>query len=293
MNKNTLFRSLRKILLLLLSATLCFSMLTACSITEMVAQGNGLIDYLFEGNTEPSDHVPTPSQQTIPSNQSGTAPTEPPVTQATLPIDEPIMQPEVRFFAIVTEEGTEVYSSPNQASTKVATLKYGQRIAVYGAEGGWLKLSNGWAIQESFYVESMESENPRGYGVITGTDVNLREGPGRQHQSLGYYNKGDLTYVLYEFYYDDLWWGYTGIGWVCLDYVYIHGTMSKNYGFATVTGDVVNIRLGPGTQHQVVRTVKEGEVLEVYNYITVKNVNWACVDGGWICMKYVDFIKYS
>lgn len=293
MNKHSSGRTLQKIFLLFLTVSLCFSLLTACSITELVAQGNGLIDHLFEGNTEPSGVGHVPSQQTIPSSPRGTAPTEPTIPQETRPADEPTEPLEAQFFAIVTEEKTDVYSAPNQASAKVATLTYGQRIAVYGAEGSWLRLSNGWALWKSFYVESLEDENPLGHGVVTGTDVYLREGPGRQHNPLGYHNKGDLLYVLHQFFYDDLWWGYTGAGWICMDYVYIHGTMSENYGFAHVTGDVVNIRLGPGTQHQVVRTVKEGDVLEVYNYITVKNVKWACVDGGWICMDYVHFIEYS
>ena len=282
---------LRKVLAILLSVILCLSTLTACSITDMIDRGSELINALTQGNTEPSDAAPV---ATIPISPkpSGTAPTEPTIPPATEPIVVPTEPQEVRFFVVITDDECPVYASPSYSATKVQTHKYGQRIGAYSIEDGWVRLSNGWVEQDAVYMEGFDPAKPVGYGICTGSDVNLREGPGLQHNRLGYYNEGDLLHVLFEFYYDGFWWAYTGIGWVCMDYVYINGTMGAHYGFATVTGDVVNIRLGPGTHNQIVRTVKEGDVLEVFHYITYKNVKWACVEDGWICMDYVKFIEY-
>ena len=57
-----------------------------------------------------------------------------------------------------------------------------------------------------------------------------------------------------------------------------------------ITGDVVNVRKGPGTNYGVITTVKEGETVEVFNFFTIKNVKWACTNRGWICM---DFMRYN
>jgi len=289
MKKQSFIGMLRRILLILLCVALLCPLLTACSITDLINRGNELIDDLGSGDKEPA-------VATRPSEPSGitnapeptNATTEPELpTETTAPV-----VPSVIAHAIVLVDEVPVFSTPSTATEYVKKLKYGTRVAVYVHDKGWLQLEDGWVIASSFYIEGDPDAEARGDGIVIGTGVNLRAGPGRKHAVVGSHNKPDLVRILQEFYYDDLWWGYTGKGWICMDYVYIHGTMSENYGFGTVTGDVVNIRQGPGTQHGIVKTVKKGEVLEVYNLITIKDVQWGCVNGGWICMEYVHYIKY-
>lgn len=52
-----------------------------------------------------------------------------------------------------------------------------------------------------------------------------------------------------------------------------------------VTADVLNVRIGAGTQHPIARTVKRGEV---YTIVEVKG-NWGRLKSGvgWVCLDYV------
>ena len=296
MNRNRQSSSLRRILLLTLLLMLCLCLLSACSITQLLSDATDLIDKFSENATNPTG-ILSGLSPTLPisgvvrpgnSDFFEDTTTAPPGTEPTFPTDADEIG-----FAIVRAPSASLYSNPSQSEAVVDILQYGERVAVYKIEKGWVYVDGGWAPKSSFYVEGEDGQSLRGRSVVTGTDVNLRSGPGRNHKILSRHNIGDSVYILEEFYDDDLLWGFTGVGWICMDYIYVDGTKTERYGFATVTADTLNVRLGPGTQYSVVTKVKEGDVLEVYHYITVKGVDWACVENGWVCMKYVHYVSYS
>ena len=56
-----------------------------------------------------------------------------------------------------------------------------------------------------------------------------------------------------------------------------------------VTGDYVNIRIGPGTKYKPVAYVMKGEQLELTRVQDVDGVLWGRFRAGWICLQYTDY----
>ena len=57
----------------------------------------------------------------------------------------------------------------------------------------------------------------------------------------------------------------------------------------TVTGDYVNVRIGPGTDYKVVSSVKEKDEIVITQVCDVNGVLWGRFRGGWICLEYTDY----
>lgn len=56
-----------------------------------------------------------------------------------------------------------------------------------------------------------------------------------------------------------------------------------------VTGDVVNVRSGPGTNYGLVKQVRQNTVLTVSHVTHLTNMKWGKVQGGWICLDYTNY----
>ncbi len=56
-----------------------------------------------------------------------------------------------------------------------------------------------------------------------------------------------------------------------------------------VTGDVVNIRSGPGTNYGTVKQVTRNTVLTVSHVTHLTNMKWGKVLDGWICLDYTNY----
>lgn len=57
----------------------------------------------------------------------------------------------------------------------------------------------------------------------------------------------------------------------------------------TVTGDVVNIRKGPGTNYGIAKQVYQNDVLVVSHVTQLSGRNWGKVQDGWICLDYTTY----
>ena len=57
----------------------------------------------------------------------------------------------------------------------------------------------------------------------------------------------------------------------------------------TVTGDVVNIRKGPGTNYGVARQVTRNDILILSHVSDLTNTKWGKVQDGWICLDYTNY----
>ena len=57
----------------------------------------------------------------------------------------------------------------------------------------------------------------------------------------------------------------------------------------TVTGDVVNIRSGPGTNYGTVKQVYRNDVLTVSHVTHLTNMKWGKVPSGWICLDFTNY----
>ena len=56
-----------------------------------------------------------------------------------------------------------------------------------------------------------------------------------------------------------------------------------------VTGDVVNIRKGPGTNYGIARQVYMDDLLIVSHVTELSNRAWGKVQDGWICLEYTNY----
>ena len=57
----------------------------------------------------------------------------------------------------------------------------------------------------------------------------------------------------------------------------------------TVTGDVVNIRKGPGTGYGIARQVYRDDVLLLTHVTNLMGQDWGKVLDGWICLQYTNY----
>lgn len=57
----------------------------------------------------------------------------------------------------------------------------------------------------------------------------------------------------------------------------------------TVTGDVVNIRSGPGTNYGITKRSYRNDVLAVSHVTHLTNMKWGKVQDGWICLDYTNY----
>ena len=57
----------------------------------------------------------------------------------------------------------------------------------------------------------------------------------------------------------------------------------------TVTGDVVNIRKGPGTNYGIAARVYQNDTLMVSHVTHLLNTKWGKVENGWICLDYTNY----
>ena len=56
-----------------------------------------------------------------------------------------------------------------------------------------------------------------------------------------------------------------------------------------VTGDVVNIRKGPGTNYGISKQVRRNDTLLLSHVTQLTNMKWGKVQDGWICLDYTNY----
>ena len=192
----------------------------------------------------------------------------------------------VQFKGIVTASELNVRASADQSATRVGSLKYGARVEILEKDGTWGRTKDGW-ISLSYVYQDGTTGTKTGGGVVTGTELNIRSGPGTGYGSVGSYKKGDRVTILNQFTYDGVTWGCTNKGWISLQYVQLDGVSTGNDKTGTITGNELNIRSGPGTNYGSVGTLNSGDRVTILSTTEIDGVTWGNIDKGWISMAYV------
>lgn len=143
--------------------------------------------------------------------------------------------------------------------------------------------------------------------TVTGDVVNIRAGCGTDYAITRTVVRGDTLEISAVSVWNGANWGQLTSGeWICLTYTNYTTQEDSPEESAppeetppvtesvlckiTVTGSSVNIRKGPGTDHDVIAVSQKGQVFSVSAVETVKNVKWGKIIGsGWICLQYTDF----
>ena len=121
------------------------------------------------------------------------------------------------------------------------------------------------------------------YGVVTASELNIRSTASQSADRVGSYKYGDRIAVLES----SNGWGRTNKGWISLSYVYMDGDVGTNAAYGTVTATQLNVRSGPGTNYERVKSLSQNERVQVLQQIKVGNTTWGYVSGGWASMDYI------
>ena len=88
---------------------------------------------------------------------------------------------------------------PSTGSSILATAYSGECVVILGQENGWYRVN--YNLQEGYmsadYLTVSTVENAElGYGIVTGSGVNLRIGPSTSHSKVGTVSNGDKCYII-------------------------------------------------------------------------------------------------
>ena len=97
-------------------------------------------------------------------------------------------------IGFVNATGLNLRQSPDTGSQVLTTANSGECIVVLGSENGWYKVS--YNLQTGYmsadYINVATAENAElGYGVVTGSGVNLRSGPDTSYNRVATASQGE------------------------------------------------------------------------------------------------------
>jgi uncharacterized protein YgiM (DUF1202 family) len=134
------------------------------------------------------------------------------------------------------------------------------------------------------------------YGIVEAEKLNIRKNPDAGAEKTGYYVKGDRINIQET----KNGWGRTQHGWILLEYIQLDSGViadpenpigseeitsdgnTKALGKGVVTLGSLNVRTGPGTNHDAIDTVS---LCQQFSYFQ-KSGNWVRIEKGWISLSY-------
>ena len=101
--------------------------------------------------------------------------------------------------AFTTGSNLRLRSKASTSSTILDTAAKGEVAVVISKSGDWYKVI--YNLQEGYmhsdYLNVVTKENAElGYGVVNGSSVNMRKGPGTSYSAVAKANKGDKAYII-------------------------------------------------------------------------------------------------
>ena len=82
----------------------------------------------------------------------------------------------------------------------------------------WGCTKDGWISLDYVYIDGTTGDGA-GTGTVTGDNVNIRSGPGTKYDAVGSVSSGDEIEIYAQFTINNMTWGCTDKGWICMDYV--------------------------------------------------------------------------
>lgn len=102
-------------------------------------------------------------------------------------------------IGFVNATGLNLRQSPDTGSQVLTTANSGECIVVLDSENGWYQVS--YNLQTGYmsadYINVATAENAElGYGVVTGSGVNLRSGPDTSYNRVATASQGEKCYII-------------------------------------------------------------------------------------------------
>lgn len=246
-----------------------------------------------------------PSQQPLQPDTSTPAGSNPPADSDTTNTNT------TNIKAVVNANGLNIRSEASKNGKVQGAYNKGDVITILETKDGWGRTNKGWVKLEYVNTNSTtvggssttdKTDNKDTStnntvnitsngnttvilkGVVKVTDLNIRSEGSTNGERLGNLTYGARVEILEK----SNNWGRTKDGWICLDYIYQDGTTGSKTANATVTGDQLNIRSGPGTGYASVGSYNAGDKVTILEQFTYNGTTWGCTNQGWISMDYVD-----
>ena len=142
---------------------------------------------------------------------------------------------------------------------------------------------------------------PATMGTVTAGKLNIRKGPDSKYEAVEHaYFNGDRIEILETQTIEGTVWGRTNLGWVGMGYVRMDGTPPQEnenapkiisngeytvLGYGVVNLKELNVRTGPGTDYDKIRTITSGNRYAYYQLSTVSG-SWARIEDGWVNLDH-------
>ena len=169
---------------------------------------------------------------------------------------------------------------------RLGNMTYGTRVEIMEKSGNWGRTKDGWICLDYIYEDGTTGSKTAN-GTITGTQLNIRSGPGTGYGSVGSYDKGDKVTILEQFTYNGTTWGCTNQGWISMDYVSVGDSVSTGEKTGTVIGNGLNIRTGAGSDYPAVGSLNYGNRVTILEEKKVGDTTWGKISEGWISLDFV------
>ena len=306
--------TLRRLLALVLVLVMVGSLFAGCSKLKK------------DDETEPNETI---EQTAAPTDEPTQAPTDAP-TEA--PTEPAVTEPPV-IMGTVNADNLNVRAEPYSTSDILKRLAINTRIEILEqkiVDGvNWGRIAEGWVNLNYVTIDGVDGPpvigndnniddgtTPGGTtpgvtnpgtsttGVISATELNIREKPDADSASVGVYKKGDQVTILET----SGNWGRTNKGWINMKYVDTTGTSSSGgsssggsssggitttvsdgntaiHGYGTVTKTTsLHVRSGPGANYSAVTFIRKGERHPFYQTSTN---GWVRLEKGWVNADYL------
>lgn len=156
------------------------------------------------------------------------------------------------------------------------------------AEGTWGFAAIGWVNMQGVYEQGAIGDH-HCFGVTREDDVAFCDLPGWQATEVLLVEAGMRFEILEQIFINGSWWGYTTDGWVCMDQVYEEGTLGKrNCTVMVIDKTPLNVRLAPGTDNEVLTTLRYGEYVQILEQVKRNGKYWGYTGVGWIYMDLTE-----
>lgn len=217
-------------------------------------------------------------------------------------------QSEHGWVVISGEEGTEeaapregfvrakllnVRSAPGEGSEQVDQLPKGTYVKVSeiveADDGRWAKVDEGWVYLKHIYFPG-EAGNATGYAVVRDEGAKVATRILEKGETVEKLKAGKrVTFLEKLELKNGQVWIYANDGWINGNNVYIEGDEGKRPCSGIVVDSTpLNVRIGPGTNYEIVTSLPFGTRVEVIERINRGEYDWGFIGNGWIYMKNVD-----
>lgn len=182
--------------------------------------------------------------------------------------------------------------------------------------GDYLDIRKGTRAEINYGTGTVETspdgtQSATGRGMVANTygGVNVRTAPGTANAQVTKLLPGTEVSILEVTYYGSTKWGRISQGWVCMDYIAmmdyddLPGSSSSNVSSTAAiyegkidAGTSVDVYLEADRKSGVVRTLSDGDTINIHELLTVPNVTsdngtttttkkmyWARINDGYIC----------